>query len=450
LQFREISFASAGLPFRANDSLFPIVFPVIQSFSATPRRLFWNYFFQMTSLGVFLPFFGVYARARGFSFFEISLVTLSIPIIQMFSPPLYGWLADLYISRNILFRLSLILPLLLSPLFYLSPSFPVLLLLILVFGISRSPANSLLNAATMELLGNRGERYGRIRLGGSLGFILFVLLEGFWIQRFGVDHFPDLLIVGLLLSFLAGIQLDLPQGLRLTVGEARGKLFQVVTNPLWILFFAGISLHWGASQGFNLFFANYLQGLSLSSIVSGILWGVAILSESLAFYFSSTLLRLFPLSFFILLGAGVATLRWVLTAWFPSLPVLFVVQLTHGISFGLFYSALILWVHRESPPGLTTTMQGLSHGIMFGIGGGAGQLMSGYIFDRLGGREMFLASAGVNFFAFFCFLLLSGRRRENHPDEPSALKAIPQSVEAEPGERLPSGAQGEAVLDLHR
>jgi PPP family 3-phenylpropionic acid transporter len=401
----------------------------------------------MASLGVFLPYFGLYAHARGLSFFEISLVTLSVPIIQVLSPPLYGLLADLYISRNSLFRFSLIFPLLLSPLFYLPPSFPVLFLLILAYGISRSPANSLLNAVTMEVLGNRGERYGRVRLGGSLGFILFALMEGFWIERFGVERFPDLLIVGLFLSFLAGLRLHLPDGIRLNAREARGRLFRIITHRLWIFFLIGISLHWGASMGFNLFFVNYLHSLHYSPGVSGILWGVAILSESIAFYLSNSFLRFFPPSFWIVLGAGVASLRWLITALFPSPLLLIVAQLTHGISFGLFYSALILWVFRQSPPGLTTTLQGLSHGVMFGLGGGLGQLMSGLILDKLGGRWMFLCSAGMNLFALLCFLYARGHKCR--PDEHSALPAIPRSGGSEPGEQLPSGVRGDALPDPH-
>lgn len=408
----------------------------------TPVRLFWNYFFQMASLGVFLPFFSLYAHALGFSFFEISLLTLSIPVIQLVSPPLYGWLADLYLSRNTLFRFSLVVPLLLSPLFYLSHSFPVLFLLIMIFGISRSPANSLLNAATMEILGDEAERFGQVRLAGSLGCIVFVIAEGFWLKRFGVEHFPDLMILGLFLSFLMGIRTDLPQGKRLTQRQAQGELKKAITDPLWVLFLLGISFHWGASQSFNLFFTTYLEKLSYPSSLSGILWALAILSETAAFFISKGILRVTPLVPVIQLAALAATGRWLATAFWTTPLGFAIVQLSHGITFGLFYAAMILWVHKHSPAGLSTTMQGMAHGIMFGIGGGAGQLLSGYILDYGSGKMMFLGSALLNFLALLCFLLLSRMEERRLPEKPHEFPSKLQSAEGGGAVLSPIEVQG--------
>uniref|UniRef100_A0A0K8T4A4 Major facilitator superfamily (MFS) profile domain-containing protein n=2 Tax=Lygus hesperus TaxID=30085 RepID=A0A0K8T4A4_LYGHE len=85
------------------------------------------------------------------------------------------------------------------------------------------------------------------------------------------------------------------------------------------------------------------------------------------------------------------------------------IEVLNGFTFGLFYSTMTTYANALTPPGLEGTMQGLVSATFEGIGLAAGSLLGGYLFDRLGGRTLFLYSGAASIFlaAAHCLLVLN-------------------------------------------
>ena len=66
-------------------------------------------------------------------------------------------------------------------------AFLPVLLIIVVLSACFAPITALLDSATLAMLGNRRELYGRVRVGGTLGYVAAGALIGALVQRTGLQ-----------------------------------------------------------------------------------------------------------------------------------------------------------------------------------------------------------------------------------------------------------------------
>lgn len=65
-------------------------------------------------------------------------------------------------------------------------------------------------------------------------------------------------------------------------------------------------------------------------------------------------------------------------------------EICNGVTFGLFFATMVSFASLKAPPGMTATMQGWLQSVFEGIGVGFGTLVSGLLYNRYGGKLMFL------------------------------------------------------------
>ncbi len=363
---------------------------------AVHARLFTNFFFQFGALGVFLPFFTVYLMDRGFSGREVALLSTSFPLMQLIMPPLQGWLADTRMRRRTLYRVSLICGLAAFPLFYRLGSLGSMFMAFLIYGAFRTPLNSLLNTATFEALERTRGDYGRVRLGGSLGFVVFALAAGVWIEQFGQPRAPDLLGLALILQIVVGWRASLDgQGAGPTARAAPGAWRLLLGDRRWHAFLAGLVLSRMAETFYNVFYSQHLVDRGHGTTFIGVLWAIGVLSEVACLAASSRILARISPTRLITVSYLIAAARWLGIAYVEAAWALVLLQLLHGITFGLFYVAAVGWAHRNAPSGLTTSAQGLANAAMFGVAGLTGLLAAGWLYDAGGGTLLFEVAAAL-------------------------------------------------------
>ena len=96
---------------------------------------------------------------------------------------------------------------------------------------------------------------------------------------------------------------------------------------------------------------------------------------------------------FALIGVGV-----------NYLPLLLVTQVMHGLTFGAFHAAAIATINRFFPGNTRSRGQALYSSISFGAGGLVGGLLSGWVWETLGGEASFILSS---LYAFIGLLLVA-------------------------------------------
>ena len=144
-----------------------------------PRAPLWvaklYYFSFFAAIGAIAPFFNLFLQARGLSGVEIGLMGSIPPLIALAANPFWGGLADRWQWHQRVLALCALVAGLLSILFIFANSFAPLLLLLVFMVFFRTPVPTLLDTAVLGMVARTGASYGRQRLFGSIGFLIFSL-----------------------------------------------------------------------------------------------------------------------------------------------------------------------------------------------------------------------------------------------------------------------------------
>ena len=163
-------------------------------------RLSAYYFFYFAFIGAFFPYFSLYLAALNFSAWDIGVLMSLVQVMRMAAPNLWGWLADRLGAKTPIVRVAALLSLIGFCGVLLTRSFGGLFIAIALLGFFWSAALPLVETLTLGHLGARINRYGSIRLWGSIGFIGAVLGVGYLLDRLPIDS-----LLWLSLILLGGI-----------------------------------------------------------------------------------------------------------------------------------------------------------------------------------------------------------------------------------------------------
>jgi MFS transporter, PPP family, 3-phenylpropionic acid transporter len=355
-------------------------------------------------MGMHLPYFNLYCYHLGFSGIEIGMLSALRSLAMVVFPIAWGLLADRTRGRRPIYILCTCASAATWSLFLVTEAFPAMAMITAVYGIFYAPIISFLEAITMEILGAAKQRYGRVRLWGSISFIALVLLFGPVIERFSVRVIiPSILAGSLLLAAMsATVPRDRPSVRRLHPADA-GALRR--TQSLFFLLCGFLML---ASHGaYYAFFSIHLEQLGCSAAFIGGAWALASGAEIVAMLYSVAIFERFPLERVLLASMGVAALRWIILGWVDSPVVILASQLLHALTYGTFHMASILYMDHQSPPGGKNLGQAVNSALTYGLGLMVGFLVSGAVYARAGSSEAFqacslLALAGAGTWAAAC------------------------------------------------
>lgn len=349
----------------------------------------------------------------GHSAESIGLLTAVALGIKVLGPPVWGNLADRG-SRHRVIMLTSFAACAASTLFLSATTLPLLLLAAAIYSFFHTGPLSLVEATTMEVITRQGGDYGRIRLWGSWGFILFALGLGPITDRWGVDLVPATL-VGLLAAG-ALITFYLPHGdphPEQVETEGR-KLFHRPEVRWFYLTTLLMQLSHSAYYGF---LSLHLEQNGFSKTAIGLLWALGVAAEVGFMLRSGPILARFGLSAILTGSLLLASIRWGIYSMTLFWPLLIVGQLLHAATFGAFHVASVQRVFAMAPHASRGTAQSWYSALSFGVGGGIGLLGSGYLFDRIGAGPLFglmSAVAGLGLLASLRASRLFARSHHHH------------------------------------
>ncbi|MCA9962129.1 MAG: MFS transporter [Anaerolineales bacterium] len=353
------------------------------------------------------PFTVLYYQSLGFSGAQIGVLIGLTPLITLLSAPLWTGLAD----STHQYRLILSGVLLAGAVgvfgFPFLHTFVPILLLALFFNMFFSPVMSFTDSATMFMLGERKELYGRIRVGGTIGFGLASLIAGTLVQSYGLKSAfwgSSLLIF---LCLFVSQKLEYHEAQEKTSLRHGARI--LLQNRQWLLFltmaFAG-GLNLAATNNYLL---PYLKELGMQESIMGIVLMVGTLSEIPILFFGNRLIKQFqPYKLFVLtiIFSGI---RLLLFAIVPALWLVFPIQLLNGMSYPAMWMAGVAYADENAPPGLHATAQGLFGATVSGIGTAVGGFFDGLMLESIGGRGMYMVMGIILLFIVGLVTLLGKR-----------------------------------------
>lgn len=345
-------------------------------------------------VGLYLPYFPVWLKAQSLTPFEISTVLSMSLVIRVLASGQVMAFADRYHDRSVLLS-NLYVASALSVLLYLfTGSFWPILAVTLLYNFFFNPVLPLLDAITLAGVRRYGTDYGRIRIWGSLVFVL-ANLGGGWLLASGE---PQLLLHAIIAAMVAGaaISFVIPRiGRRQAASPHRQKALtrrKLLANRPFLLVLAASGLGQASHALLYGFGSIYWQTLGFSGVFIGLLWAIGVFAEIAVFQYSKAVFaRLSPVQV-IAAGCAGGALRWALFPFADGGAAFLALQILHGLSFGAVHIGLMHYIMEAVPEENLGAAQGAGF-VLGGIAMGAGVFFSGPLYDGLGAHGFLIMTA---------------------------------------------------------
>lgn len=354
------------------------------------------YLFFFAALGVTLPFFPAYLKSLGLSGAQIGLLLALSPTVSLIAPPIWGQLADATGRTDRVLRIvALGAVACFSPLLWVD-RFATLIGVMAAYAFFQSSVTPLIDSLTLQRVSAAGGSFSRVRLFGSLGFVISSTAFGLCFSS--IDRMTVLVPLCLMGAyFLWSFSLRSRASARLAPGPRNA--LRLLSNRDLVLFLIAASLHWIACAPFHGTFSIHMRALQLPPSAVGISAGLGVLAETAFMYFYPLIAPRIAPRRLLLLAFVSSSLRWVVMSLASDARIIVAVSLIHALTFGAFYVASIGFVSARVPPELRASGQALFASATFGVGGLIGYLGSGAGYDAIGGHRLFAVAAAVELMA---------------------------------------------------
>lgn len=361
------------------------------------KRLASVYLLYFGALGALVPFLGPYLASVGFAPAAIGELMAVFMGVRIAAPLVAGWLADRFSARMVLVRLSLAVTFAAFFGLFFTTRYLWLAATLGLFSFAWSAAMPPFEAVTLNHLGVHTERYGRLRLWGSVGFILAVGGVGELVDR--TSAWSILPVTGILFGGLLVASLTVRDAPGHHAGAPIGSLLTLLRRPTLLALLAGALLGQASHGPYYAFFTIYCNLHGYSSRAAGWLWALGTLAEIGMFLTTPWLFHRFSLRTLFMTSLVLTGLRWLLLGTAPGvlsqllLAQLLLAQLLHAFSYGLFHAVSIETIHRLFPGRYQSLGQALYASVAFGGGTSLGAFAAGHTWTLLGPEHTFLVAA---------------------------------------------------------
>lgn len=354
------------------------------------------YFATLFSVsGIAMPYLNVWLAHIGLSIGEIAIVAAAAPLVRMVAGTSLAFAAD----RSGAHRAFLI---------WLGWGYLVgWLAMLLAGGFVSALAAQVVIAATgaaliplIETIAVAGVRrngidYGRVRLWGSVSFIVANLVSSWLVEWRGIGVVLWLILACAILAAVSGHlapRSETPLESTRRPIDVRDAL-RIVKLPTFLLFLIAVGAVQGAHSVLYTFSVLHWRSLGISNTWCGALWAISVVAEIVLFAWAATLMRGWTPVGFMMLGAGAAVVRWIAMGFDPPLAVLVPLQILHAFTYAASHLGAIQFLGRVLPEKLAGTGQGLYALMTGGLAMAVAAPLGGAVYASAGGRAYWVMAA---------------------------------------------------------
>lgn len=390
-----------------------------QKFFRSPRgkqiAMWLAYFLFWGGSAAFMAYISLYYESVNLSGRQIGQLS-SIPFfISLISSAAFGFLSDTSRRNHLLLRITTVGLIAVLLVFPRAQTFWLLFPTALIYSIFQAPTNPILDDTTLNAL-DKPENYGKVRMGGSIGWGLVVLLTGLLIDNLGLG-IPVIFYINISFLLLFFLVISLIPSPKKAAAENEEKptlktLGKMVTNPGVFLLFLVIII-WGMGEAsISNFLFLHIKHLGGSSTLMGTALSISLVGEILTFNFANRIQKKVG-EFRMVLMAFVVLIIWLSGLSLIKDPNLIpAFQIFGGAGFALMHSGSVAYINRKAPRELGTTAQALRGGLYAGLGVGVGTIISGALYEFYGSSMMYRIMAIIQIcgLAFGVFVYLRDQR----------------------------------------
>jgi PPP family 3-phenylpropionic acid transporter len=313
-------------------------------------------------------------------------------ISRIFAPNFWGWLADHTGKRAQWIKLTAFLGLCGFTAVFWAHGFYWLFFVMAALSLFTSSTLPLAESLTLAHLATTNGHYSRIRMWGSLGFIVAAVILGFLIDFAGIKSLLWFLLMVQMTLFI--LSYTLPDPKVVAHEHDHYSIWQVIKQPNVIALLIGCALMVTAHGVLYNFYSIYLSDHGYSKGMIGLLWAVGVICEIGIFILMPKIMARYTLKTILLVSLALAILRFgMIGAAVDSLAILILAQTLHAATFGSFHAASVEVITQFFNGRHQAKGQAIYNSVAYGIGGTVGGVAGGYALQYLGGQVTFMLAA---------------------------------------------------------
>ncbi len=372
-------------------------------------RLSGFYFFYFAFVGAMSPFWGLYLKSLTFSALQIGVLMSLLQVMRIFAPNIWGHIADRTGRRTPIVQIAVVSSVLVFLGVFVGSSFWWLFAVMAALGFFWSASLPLVEAMTLSHLGERIEGYGRIRLWGSVGFIVMVVGIGYALDTMPISWLPG--AVWLVMLGMVAFARVIPESTIRSYHTDHIPVWEIVRKPEVASLLIACLLMAATHGPYYTFYSIYLVDHGYDKSTVGWLWALGVLCEIGIFLIIPRIFARITPRRLILASFALAVVRFLMIAWGVDSPwLIWGAQTLHAFTFGTYHAAAVGLIHQHFQGRHQARGQALYTSISYGIGGALGGLVSGLTWDTLGSTWTFTLAAGSAALAWAVYSIWGGTK----------------------------------------
>lgn len=359
------------------------------------KRLAGFYFFYYATVGAFMPYWAPYLAERGFTPAQMGIAFALMGVTRSFMPLVWGWWGDHSESRIRLIRWAAFASLLMFLAIPFADGVFWIAALMIAYTLFWHALLPQFEVVALNHLAISGADYSRVRLWGSVGFVVAVLGLGPILDATGMLPLPWL-VAGFWVG-MVWLAWRVPDAIVAAPSESsRLSIWTVLRRPeVLALLTVCLCSQLSFAPYYN-FFTLFLERHGYSRSFAGFLWALGVIAEIGLFVVMGRVIRKLGARPIMIAALAATTLRWLLTATaVDSLGVLILMQLSHALTFGAYHAVAMHYVQRLFPSSLQGRGQAIYNGVAYGVGGSVGSVSAGYLWGSVSPESTFLCAAAI-------------------------------------------------------
>lgn len=217
------------------------------------------YLIKYTATAFFYPFFALFlSTVSGKSIREISTILMLLPLTSVLVNPIWNYLAkNVNYHKIFMIVFAIVESILLFSLLYFASYFAIIIIVILM-SVVREPFFAMIEGYTTVYTMREKQNYSTIRMFGTVGYALGVLISGFLIEYTGYN--PILIITSILLLLVATTLFFIkPIKVEESDENKKGSFKELFKNKDFVLFFVFYVIILGGLFGGENFWGLYFK-----------------------------------------------------------------------------------------------------------------------------------------------------------------------------------------------
>ncbi len=351
-------------------------------------------------VGVFSPYASLYFADRGLSATQIGILMSLMQVMRIFGPNVWGWVADQSRRRVLVLRLTSVAAALTFCGMFVGQTFVFFFALMVTVNLFTSAQGPISEALMLSSMRGDLTHYGRVRLWGSVGFIVLVTVSGYALDWQGIELMPWIAL--LMLVMVTSVTFSLHEEPATQHAQPPNSVRELLSRKSVVSFFASTFLMIAAHSSLYVYYSLYLSDMGYSKTVIGLMWSLGVIAEILFFFYQAPLFRRFGVRKLMLFSVAIAVVRFLMIGWgAQSLAILLVAQVLHAATFGVHHSASVATLQRWFAGSLQARGQALFISISYGLGGTVGGLLLSACWDTFGARWVYVLAAIMSLLGLF-------------------------------------------------